>query len=100
MRVIKKRRKKASVIAKIAVLGLSIYVFFTFINQQIQINKKKAEYDQINKEIVVQEIKNEELSKVLNSDAKESQEYIERIARKNLDFAKEGERVFVNISGN
>ena len=100
MRVIKKRRKKASVIAKIAVLGLSIYVFFTFINQQIQINKKKAEYDQINKEIVVQEIKNEELSKVLNSDAKESQEYIERIARKNLDFAKDGERVFVNISGN
>lgn len=100
MRVIKKRRKKASVIAKIAVLGLSVYVFFTFINQQIQINKKKAEYDQINKEIVVQEIKNEELSKVLNSDAKESQEYIERIARKNLDFAKEGERVFVNISGN
>lgn len=100
MRVIKKRRKKASVIAKIAVLGLSVYVFFTFINQQIQINKKKAEYDQINKEIVVQEIKNEELSKVLNSDAKESQEYIERMARKNLDFAKEGERVFVNISGN
>lgn len=100
MRVIKKRRKKARVIAKIAVLGLSVYVFFTFVNQQIQINKKKAEYDQINKEIVVQEIKNEELSKVLNSDAKESQEYIERIARKNLDFAKEGERVFVNISGN
>ena len=100
MRVIKKRRKKASVIAKIAVLGLSIYVFFTFMNQQMQINKKKAEYDQINKEITVQKIKNEELSKVLNSDAKESQEYIERIARKNLDFAKEGERVFVNISGN
>ena len=45
-------------------------------------------------------IKNEEMSKVVNSTDKESQEYIEKIARENLDFAKEGERVFVNISGN
>ena len=40
------------------------------------------------------------MSKVVNSTDKESQEYIEKIARENLDFAKEGERVFVNISGN
>lgn len=100
MVVIKKRRKKAGTMAKAAVLGLSVYVLFTFVNQQIQINKKKTEYENINKEIVMQKIKNEELNKVLSSAEKESQEYVEKIARKNLDFAKEGEKVFVNISGN
>ena len=76
------------------------YVIFTFINQQIQINQKKAEYEQKIQEVAVQNVKNEEMSSVVNSTEEESQEYIEKIARENLDFAKEGERVFVNISGN
>lgn len=100
MRVIKGRKRKNSFLLKIVLLIFVGYVVFTFINQQMQINQKKVEYEQKVQEVAVQNIKNEEMSKVVNSTDKESQEYIEKIARENLDFAKEGERVFVNISGN
>mgnify|MGYP004611741625 FL=1 len=100
MRVIKKRKKKRTIILKLTLLVFIGYVIFTFINQQIQINQKKAEYEQKIQEVAVQNVKNEEMSSVVNSTEEESQEYIEKIARENLDFAKEGERVFVNISGN
>ena len=99
MRVIKGRKRKNSFLLKIVLLIFG-YVVFTFVNQQMQINQKKVEYEQKVQEVAVQNIKNEEMSKVVNSTDKESQEYIEKIARENLDFAKEGERVFVNISGN
>ncbi len=100
MRVIKGRKRKNSFLLKIVLLIFVGYVIFTFVNQQMQINQKKVEYEQKVQEVAVQNIKNEEMSKVVNSTDKESQEYIEKIARENLDFAKEGERVFVNISGN
>ena len=100
MRVIKGRKRKNSFLLKIVLLIFVGYVVFTFVNQQMQINQKKVEYEQKVQEVAVQTIKNEEMSKVVNSTDKESQEYIEKIARENLDFAKEGERVFVNISGN
>ena len=100
MRVIKGRKRKNSFLLKIVLLIFVGYVVFTFVNQQMQINQKKVEYEQKVQEVAVQNIKNEEMSKVVNSTVKESQEYIEKIARENLDFAKEGERVFVNISGN
>lgn len=100
MRVIKGRKRKNSFLLKIVLLIFVGYVVFTFVNQQMQINQKKVEYEQKVQEVAVQNIKNEEMSKVVNSTDQESQEYIEKIARENLDFAKEGERVFVNISGN
>ena len=100
MRVIKGRKRKNSFLLKIVLLIFVGYVIFTFVNQQMQINQKKVEYEQKVQEVAVQNIKNEEMSKVVNSTDKESQEYIEKIARENLDFAKEGERVFVNRSGN
>ena len=100
MRVIKGRKRKNSFLLKIVLLIFVGYVIFTFVNQQMQINQKKVEYEQKVQEVAVQNIKNEEMSKVVNSTDKESQEYIEKIAQENLDFAKEGERVFVNISGN
>ena len=100
MRVIKGRKRKNSFLLKIVLLIFVGYVVFTFVNQQMQINQKKVEYEQKVQEVAVQNIKNEEMSKVVNSTDKESQEYIEKIARENLDFAKEGERDFVNISGN
>ena len=44
-------------------------------------------------------IKNEDMKHALNADEEETKEYIERVAREDLDYAKPGERVFVNIAG-
>ena len=45
MRVIKGRKRKNSFLLKIVLLIFG-YVVFTFVNQQMQINQKKVEYEQ------------------------------------------------------
>jgi cell division protein FtsB len=47
----------------------------------------------------VQNLQNEELKEALDAGVAESSDYIERLARKSLDFAKPSEKIFVNISG-
>lgn len=100
MRVIKKRKKKRFLVLKFLTVGICAYIIFVLVNQQIQINQKKSELDDLNNKVSIQNIKNEEMKRILNSDEKENLEYIERIAREDLDFVKEGEQVFVNVAGN
>ena len=100
MRVIKKRKKKRYLVLKLLIAGLCTYTIFILVNQQIQINEKKAELEDLNNKVAIQNVKNEEMKRILNSDDKENLEYIGRIAREELDFVKEGERVFVNVAGN
>ena len=61
MRVIKGRKRKNSFLLKIVLLIFVGYVIFTFVNQQMQINQKKVEYEQKVQEVAVQNIKNEEI---------------------------------------
>ena len=40
------------------------------------------------------------MEEIANSASNENISYIERVVRQTLDFAKQGERVFINIAGN
>lgn len=95
----KKRRSKGRIILRIAIAAFLIYAVISFISQQVQISQKESQLTQIQQQLSVQNLKNAELKDALDAGVGESSEYIERIARKNLDFAKPGERIFVNISG-
>lgn len=99
MRIIKNKSKRKKIILKIAVIALCIYAIVILINQQIQINNKKTELEELNRQIAVQDIKNDEMENVANSASNENESYIERVVRETLDFAKQGERVFINIAG-
>lgn len=83
----------------VAVLVFAVYSVVTLVDIYSQISEKKKELNSINEEITVQEIKNDEMSKLYNYSDEEFSRYIEQIAREELDYVKEGERVFVNVAG-
>ncbi|MBQ7965349.1 MAG: septum formation initiator family protein [Ruminococcus sp.] len=83
----------------VVVLVFAVYSVVTLIDLYSQIGEKKSELDTLNDEIAIQEIKNEEMNDLYNSSDEEFSKYVEEIAREDLDYIKDGERVFVNISG-
>lgn len=83
----------------VVVLFFVIYAVVTLVGLYSEIGDKKNELQQINNKISIQEIKNNEMDKLYNSSDEEFSEYIEQIAREDLDYIKQGERVFVNVSG-
>lgn len=100
MREIKKKKKyKSSVLLRIALFCLAAYVLATMISQQVQISQKKEQLSNLQGQIRVQEIQNDEIRHSLKAGKTESGEYAQRLARKELDYAKPGERVFVIVSG-
>jgi cell division protein DivIC len=95
----RKKRSKKFLLLYVAVFGFAVYAAFTIINQNIEINNKKAQLEELNKQIEVIEIQNDYLSDVKNYTGKDLDDYIENIAREDLDYIKNGERVFINVSG-
>ncbi len=81
------------------VLVFAVYSVITLVSLYSQIGQKKSELDSINEEIEIQEMKNEEMNELYNSSDEEFSGYIEQIAREDLDYIREGERVFVNVAG-
>ena len=107
MRVIEtkeKKRPRASLLLKIAIAAFSLYMVAALVNQQIQISAKTNQLNEIQRQFEEQDVKNEELERALSDEGSENggydDAYIERYAREELDFAKPGERVFVNVAGN
>ncbi len=63
--------------------------------------KEKSElYNSIQNQISVQELKNSELKQVLNYSDEEYLEYVINKAHNDLDYVRQGERVFINSAGN
>ena len=87
-------------IALVAVAFL-IYSMISIISIRSQIRERKAELDDLNEQITVQEIKNADIQKLYDSTGTDSDfsTLAEQIARDDLDYIKEGERVFVNVAG-
>ncbi len=83
----------------VVVLIFAVYSVVTLVGLYSQIGEKKSELDAINDEITIQEIKNEEINDLYNSSDEEFSKYVEQIAREDLDYIKQGERVFVNVAG-
>ena len=99
MRVLEKKKIKGSLPLRIAVLCLVVYAAVSLVNQQIQINQKKEELANLKSQLQVQEVENEELRDSIDATEQDGGEYVERVAREELDYAKTGERVFIIISG-
>lgn len=94
-----KIKKKRYILLYVAIFGFVVYAVITLVNQHIEISDKKQQLEDLQSQIVVQEIKNDNIEEVKNYSDEELANYIEQIAREDLDYIKDGERVFVNISG-
>ncbi len=98
----KKRPEKKRIINVAMSLVLIIFAFyavFTLVNQQVEISERKEQLKELNDEIVIQEVKNDEIKQVYELEDAENDAYIERVAREEFDYSKQGERVFINIAG-
>lgn len=95
----KKPNKFYFVLLCAVIVAFSAYVSVTLISLHMQIAGKKAELEAINTEISVQQIKNTEMKKLHDYSDEEFSDYVEQIARDDLDYVAPGERVFVNVSG-
>ena len=84
----------------IAVFAFVVFSAFTLISISNEIAKQTAVLDELNKQISITEIEIDELKDIKNYKGAERDDYIENIAREDLDYVKNGERVFINVSGN
>lgn len=97
----KKRKpiKRIDLIIYLTTIALVSYAVVSLISQNSIINKRTAELEEINNQIIIEEVKNEEINDILNSSKSENAAYIEKTAREDLDYAYKDERIFINISG-
>lgn len=95
----KKKINKIGLTIKLALVVFAVYAVVTLLNQHIEILEKQQTLSDLETDIMVQEIKIEEIQNVKNYSDEENAEYMEQIARSELDYVKNGERVFVNVTG-
>ena len=95
----KKTKRGRYILLYLAIIGFAFYAVITIVNQNIQIADKKAELDEINKQINVVEIQIKYLDKVKSYSGEQLKEYIEKIAKNEMGYVSEGERIFYNVSG-
>lgn len=95
----KRKRSKKYILLYLAAFAFAIYAAFTIISQSIKISDRKAELRSLQEELEIVEIQNDYLDEIKDYSGDELNEYIENIAREDLDYVKNGERVFINISG-
>ncbi len=94
-----KKRKGRYVLLYLAIIGFAFYAVITIINQSVQISDKKSELLELQQQINVIEIQTQYLEKVQSYEGDELSEYIEKIAKEELSYISEGERIFINVAG-
>ena len=95
----KKTDKRKYILLYIGIIGFAFYAVITIVSQNSQIAAKRAELKEINQQINVVEIQTQYSKKVLNYEGDERSEYIEKIAKEELGYVSEGERIFINVAG-
>ncbi len=100
MREVKTKKNKGSLLLKIAIVCFAAFLLMMLISQVFQIGKKQTELNDLKEQLREQLLINDELRYDLEGEDTGTDEYAEKVARRELDYVKPGERVFYNIGGN
>lgn len=95
MQEVKTKKVKKSALIRIALVAFTIYVVVMLINVQVEINNRKKDISDVNSQITQQQTDNDEMRAAAEND---DTDYIEQYARDKLDYAKPGEKIFVDVS--
>ncbi len=101
MHEIKTEKYRGFLPLRIALFVLAGAALVLLVSWQIKITEKRTELEQLQTQIAVQDARNEEVRKTVNSleNLDGLKEYAEKKAREDLDYAKPGERIFVDVGG-
>lgn len=94
----KPKRLRFFLLALVAV-GFVFYAAITIINQNVRIAEKKSELSELNKQINVIEIQSQYLEKVQGYTGDDLNDYMEKLAKEELGYISDGERIFINVAG-
>ena len=83
----------------VALVGFAFYAVITIIDQNVKIAEKRAELNELNQQISVVEIQTQHLQKVQGYEGEERAQYMEKIAKEELGYISDGERIFINVAG-
>ena len=84
-------------VQRLVFLALVLYFAYAIADIQIDIHRKKKDYEQINHKIEQQQLLRDDLQRSLNNGT--DSDYIERIAREKLGYADPDEDVYVDSGG-
>lgn len=89
-------KRKSSTAGALIVIAFIVYFSYLIVEQQEIITNKLRALEEIENKISQEELIHKELEK--EKEMLESEEYIEKIARKKLGLVKPGEKIFVDIN--
>ena len=87
-------KKNKKLYKRLLILGVSIYVIFTLVNQQKTLNQYTKNSDDLTAQIEDQKQYKEELAK--KKDDVDSLDFIEQTAREKLDMYYPNEKIYVD----
>lgn len=95
----KRSKRGRHILLYLAIIGFTFYAVITIINQSVQIADKRAKLNDLNQQINVVEIQTGYLKKVQGYKGDDLKAYMEKIAKEELGYISEGERIFINVAG-
>ena len=93
----KRKKRKSSFIVRLSAVCLVLCLAYTLISTQLRVKSLERNIEQLQRNIVDQRLKNDELAVLLSIE--ESDEYVERIARDKLGFCYHDEQILIDRSG-
>lgn len=93
-----KPKRKKSVIVRLIVLGVSVYMVATLIGLGNQLARDRETLAQYESQRDALKLENEELKALLDSDSHSA--IIEKAARERLGYVYSDEEIYIDISGN
>ena len=94
----KRRKRKRSIIVRLLVLGISVYMVATLMGLWGQLSESNRELESLKAQKASEQLKIEELRALLDSGS--HAEIIEKAARERLGFVYSDEEIYIDISGN
>jgi cell division protein FtsB len=82
---------------KLLVSGIAVYLVISFVSGQIQVSAKQRQLDEARERLELQVEQNREMERLMAGDDETA--YVERVARESLGYARERERVFIDLTG-
>lgn len=93
-----KPKRKKSVIVRLIVLGVAVYMVATLIGLGNELAESRAQLAEYEKQRDLEKIQIEELKALLDSDSHSA--IIEKAARERLGYVYSDEEIYIDISGN
>ncbi len=93
-----KSKRKKSVIVRVIVLGVAVYMVATLIGLGNQLAESRAKLAEYEKQRDSLKLETEELKTLLDSDSHAA--IIEKAARERLGYVYSNEEIYIDISGN